>query len=104
MKDKLVNFFLDEEKKRELDILAKREGRTLKEIFTEITEEYLKIHKEGNPQHLITSFQDNEDFMGFPSMAVSLENKRKYLERLDPKMANELFWHIQEWESILKKK
>jgi hypothetical protein len=104
MKDKIVNFFLNEEKKKELDMLAVREGRTLKAIFTELIEEYIKIHKEGNPQHLITSFQDNEDFMGFPSMAITLENKRKYLDKLDPRMINELFWHIQEWGTVINKK
>jgi len=103
MTDKLVNFFFDEEKKRELDILAKREGRTLKEIFTEITDEYLKVHKEGNPQHLITSFQNNEDFMGFPSIAVTLENKRKYADSMPSKLKDELYWHIQEWHNILQR-
>lgn len=104
MKDKLVNFFMSEEKKKELDILSKREGRTLKDIINELIDEYIKVHKEGNPQHTLISYQENEDFSGFPSMAVTLENKRKYIGNLTPKMEKELYWHVQEWYNLLQKK
>jgi len=91
-----------DELKHELDILAARESRTLKEIVTEQIEVYVKTHKEGNPQHLITSSMDNEDFLGFPAIALSPENKRKYLKKMPEDMKLELQGHVQSWLGMIK--
>ena len=104
MSEHLVNFHLDDKIKQELDILAKREGRTLKEIFTELVDDYLKIHKEGNPQHLMSSYLENTEFDGFPSIAIDRQNKEKWfnLESIQDKDITRLFWHIQEYKTILE--
>ena len=104
MSEKLVNFVLDEKLKQELDILSKREGRTLKEIFSELVGDYVKTHKEGNPQHLMDSFLENTDFLGFPSIALSKQNKLKWFDSLSVSDTDKekLFWHIQEYKSILE--
>jgi len=93
---------MDDDLKHELDILAARESRTIKEIVIEQIENYIKTHKEGNPQHLLTQYQANEDFLGFPAIALSPQNKKKYIEKMPKKMIEDLQYHVQEWNGMLK--
>lgn len=99
---KLVNFYMDSDLHHELKILAAREGRSIKDILTEQSEDYIKTHKEGNPQHLITKFTKEEDFMGYPAMAIKTQNKRSYLKKMPKEMREELQYHVQEWAGMLK--
>jgi len=99
---KLMNFQITEELHTELKIMAARESRKMAEIITEQVENYIKVHKEGNPQHLITSSMDNEDFLGFPAIALSPENKRKYLKKMPEDMKIELQGHVQSWLGMIK--
>jgi len=86
----------------EFKILAARESRPASVIINEIMYDYLEVHKEGNPQHLLTNYTDNEDFMGFPAIALSPENKRKYLKRMPEDMKVELQGHVQSWLGMIK--
>ncbi len=109
MAEKLVNFELDTTIKTELDIISKRDGKSLKMIFGEFAREYVKIHKEGNEQHLLTSYTENEDFRGFPSMAIDKINKKNYIQKYLQKdgrlnaMGQELWGHILQWQAELQK-
>lgn len=99
---RLLNLELNEEIHQELKLLAARESRSIKDIVTEQITEYIKVHKEGNPQHLITSSMENEDFMGFPAMAIKTHNKRAYLKKMPEDLKLEMKYHLQEWEGMLK--
>ena len=99
---KLTNFFLEDNLHQDFKILATREGRSIKDILTELIEDYIKQHKEGNPQHLLTSYTENEDFLGFPNITLSIENKRKYIKKMSEEMRLELMYNIQEWSGMLK--
>ena len=101
---KLTNFFLEDNLHQDFKILATREGRSIKDILTELIEDYIKQHKEGNPQHLLTNYTNNEDFLGFPAIALSPENKRKYLKKMPEDMKIELLFNVQEWLGMLKEK
>jgi len=101
---------IDDDLKKELDILSAREGRTLKDIVIEQIKDYVKTHKEGNPQHIMDKFLADEDFIGFPAMAISSEKKKEYVknyliqdgDRLTP-MGQELWAHICDWQESLRK-
>ena len=95
---------LDNNTKKELKELAARESKTIKEIVIEQIINYIKIHKEGNPQHLITNYTENEDFLGFPSMALDISHKKAYVGKMDAKLAQQLFYHVEEWYALLQKK
>jgi len=97
-----MNFSISKDLHNELKIMAARESRKMAEIIIEQIENYIKVHKEGNPQHLITSSMDNEDFMGFPAIALSPENKRKYLKKMPEDMKMELQGHVQSWLGMIK--
>lgn len=99
---KLTNFFLEDNLHQDIKILAAREGRSVKDILTELVEDYLKQHMEGNPQHLLTSYTENEDFIGFPNITLSAHNKRKYLKKMPEDMKIELLYNVQEWLGMLK--
>lgn len=109
MSEKLVNFELDVDIKTELDIISKRDGKTLKVIFNDFAREYVKIHKEGNEQHLLTSYTENEDFRGFPSMGIDYINKKNYIKKYLQKdgrlnrLGEELWGHIIQWQTELQK-
>jgi len=93
---------MDKELQHELKMIAVRESRTIKEILIEQIEAYIKTHKEGNPQHLLTKYTDNEDFLGFPAIALSPKNKRKYLKKMPEDMKLELQGHVQSWLGMIK--
>ena len=84
-------------------MLAAREGRSITDILNELSLDYVKMHKEGNPQHLITSFLQNGQFIGFPSIAISIDKKREYATNMEEKLIQELYTHILEWEGIIKR-
>jgi len=98
----LVNFEYDKEKWQQFRLLAMRESRTVKSIITEVIDEYLKIHKEGNPQHLITLFTENEDIQGFSAVGINNEKKQKWIDK-NPKLKEEMVVKIQEWKFIFEK-
>jgi hypothetical protein len=104
-----VLFYMPKSLKTEIRIIAAREGKSIKEIMNEISAEYAKGHKEGNDQHLITSFQEDEDMVGYPSMATSYDKKKAYVKKHcqeDGKLTDFgkiLFGHISQWHSVLMK-
>ena len=104
-----VYFQMPEKLKRELKILASREGRTIKEILNEQTAKYVKVHKEGNPQHLMTNFTENEDFTGFPAMGIDFLKKKSYIKKYLSKdgrlnhTGKELWGHVNQWLAELQK-
>ena len=100
---KLLNFYIDEQIHKELKILAARENRSITEILNELSIEYVKIHKEGNPQHLITNFMTNGQFIGFPSIAIDIDKKKIYAINMEQNLIPELYRHICEWKGIIKR-
>jgi len=107
--EKLVNFELDVKIKKELDIISKRDGVSLKEILGALVADYVKAHKDGNDQHLMTNFIENEDFTGFPSIAISFMNKKEYVQKYlqaDGRLNTlgvEMWGHVNQWFSELQK-
>lgn len=107
----MVHLFVDieEDLKKEVKILAAREGKTVKEIVISQLMSYVKEHKEGNPQHELTKFIENEDFLGFPSIATDYNTKITYIEKHMQKdgrltqMGKELWGHILQWQKELQK-
>lgn len=108
MEEKLVNFHLDSEIYHDLKMLALRENRTVKDILREEIEDYIKVHKEGNPQHLISKFMENEDFIGFPSIAIDKILKENYIKKncIDEnglnEFGNQLWGHVTQWYYLIK--
>ena len=82
--------------------LARREGTKMSPLLMSLIEDYVSKHQEGNPQHLITHFSNNEDFLGFPAIALNPENKRSYLKTMPEDMKAELLYNVQEWLGMLK--
>lgn len=98
-------FVLDAQTKLELKKIALREGTTLRELLNKAALEYAQAHKEGNSQHLLDSFQNNEDFAGFPSIALDLKGKRKYIAKVltkDTKLKQRMTDHLDQWSGILR--
>lgn len=100
---KLCNFYIDEKLHYELKMLAAREGRSITDILNELSLDYVKMHKEGNPQHLITSYLKNGQFIGFPNISIKTLDKKNYVKNMDKKMIKELYIHVCEWEGIVKR-
>ena len=97
---------IDEKLYQELKILSARENKSIKDILKEEIENYCKIHKEGNPQHTIDTFVLNEDFYGFPSIAIDKKKKAEWInsDRIKEKDLTSLYWHVQEYKTELEKK
>jgi len=79
--EKLVNFFLDEDKKKKLDIISTRDGISLKDIFTELTDDYIKVHADGNAQFTMDKYQD-PDFEAWPAIGANAEKLRSFYMKI----------------------
>jgi len=99
---KMTSFIFEATLLEEFRGMCQREGKSMKEHFEDYMKDHVKVHMEGNPQHLITSSMNNEDFMGFPAMAIKAYNKRSYIKKMPEKMRVELLYHVQEWSGMLK--
>lgn len=105
----LRTFQTDEEQYRLFKSICDREGANVGDKLTELISEYTKKHKEGNPQHLVTKWMDNEDFIGFPTIADDYSKKKAYVLKNcqeDNRLNNfgkELFGHVCQWYEELKK-
>ena len=75
---------ISEEKLKELKILAAKEGTTIKHILESQIDEYLKIHKDGNPQYTIEQFQD-ENFMATPAFYRPFSVWEQYMKNASDK-------------------
>lgn len=66
MSEKLVNFRFDEEKYNELKMLALKERTNVKNLVSQLLDDYIKTHKDGNPQFKLEQFAD-PDFIACPA-------------------------------------
>ena len=66
MEEKLVNFRFEIGMYEELKMLALKEHVTIKSLITRELVDYVKKHKDGNPQFKIDQFQD-PNFMSCPA-------------------------------------
>ena len=105
----LTSFRIIEDVHKDLKLLAIRENKDMATIINELIIDYIKVHKEGNPQHLITSSIENEDFIGFPAIATEYEKKKQYIikncmeeERMND-FGKELWTHVTQWYHLLEK-
>lgn len=109
MGEKPILFNIDEEVKKELAIILARDGGSFKEVMTILVKEYVKLHKEGNSQHLMTTFMENEDAAGYPTIGIDFINKKNYTEKYLQKdgrlnnLGKELWFHVIQWHDILEK-
>jgi len=98
----LINFEVTKEIRDELKILAARESRSIKDILTEVSLDYIKVHTEGNPQHLMDNFLDNIDMRGYPALGAKFEEISNWFETYkdDEKLMQALKFKLQEWNGL----
>ena len=84
MGEKLVNFRTDEEKYNDLRMQALKEHTTVKQLLSDLIDDYLKKHKDGNPQYTIDQFED-PNFVACPAFYRDSEAWRHYLSQADAK-------------------
>jgi hypothetical protein len=83
MSEKLVNFRFDEEKYQELKMLALKERTQVKTLVSKLIEDYLKQHKDGNPQFTIDQFED-PDFVACPAFYRDKNSWKNYMQKATP--------------------
>ena|SRR3990167_10836986 len=84
MSEKLVNFRMDEAKYHDLKMLALKERTEVKALLTGLVEEYLKVHKDGNPQFTLEQFKD-PDFVACPAFYRDGQTWENYMKKAEPK-------------------
>ena len=75
---------IEKEKLKELKLLAAREGTTIKSILEKQIDDYLKVHKDGNPNFTIEQFID-PNFKACPAFFRDRNIWLTYLNSLDEK-------------------
>jgi len=81
--------------------IAEFEHTKLNELQTRLMENYVKVHKSGNPNYKILDFINNKDFIATPAFAASEEQWNTYFRNLGN---NQNSWKIFDYklEEILK--
>ena len=75
---------ISKEKLAELKIQAAKEGTTIRAIIESQIDDYLKIHKDGNPQFTIDQFED-PDFIACPAFYRGGDIWDNYCSKADDK-------------------
>lgn len=83
MSEKFMGVYLDEEKIHDFHLLALKERKKLKELHLEIIEDYLKKHKDGNPQFKLDQFED-PNFMACPAFYRDSFAWESYMKQASP--------------------
>jgi len=85
----LVNFFMNEKLKTDLDVIAARERKTLKEILNGLVESFVKVHGDGNNQYKLTQFS-NDKMMACPALFRPILTWRYWLNNAPEKEVKEV--------------
>jgi len=80
LSEKLINFRWDEEKYQKIKELALKERKDIKDLIGGLLEEYIKEHGDGNPQYMITQFED-PNFMACPAFYRDGDTWKNYLSK-----------------------
>ncbi len=80
---------IPKEKLQELKILAAKDGTTIKAIIESQIDEYLKVHKDGNPQYTLDQFED-PDFVACPAFYRDGTTWENYIKKADTKELSHL--------------
>ena len=62
--------------------LAEREHERINELFTQLMEQYVKVHNAGNPFYSLDHFINNPNFIATPAFAASEESWNAYFKKL----------------------
>jgi len=91
--EKLVNFRFEIGMYEELKMLALKEHVTLKSLISRELTEYVKKHKDGNPQFTIDQFKD-PGFIACPAFYRDALTWEFYCKRQEPKELDKLINQI----------
>jgi len=80
---------IEKEKLQELKIQAAKEGTTIKAIIEQQIDEYLKIHKDGNPQFTLEQFED-PNFIACPAFYRDAAAWESYMKQATPEELDKL--------------
>lgn len=89
LSEKLVNFRFDEEKYNELKMLALKERTNVKSLVSNLLDDYIKTHKDGNPQFKLDQFND-PNFIACPAFYRDGQTWENYIKRAEPKEREKL--------------
>lgn len=81
--EKLVNFRTDEDKYNDLKMLALKERTTVKQLITDLIDDYLKKHGDGNPQYTMDQFED-PNFIACPAFYSDNMKWNNYMQQATP--------------------
>jgi len=82
--EKLVNFRWELGMYEELKMLALKERVTVKDLITRELEDYVKKHKDGNPQFKLDQFKD-PNFMACPAFYRDANTWDSYCKKAESK-------------------
>ena len=89
MSEKFTGVYLDESIIHEFHLLALKEHKKLKELHKQIVEDYIKIHKDGNPQFKLEQFAD-PDFIACPAFYRDGRTWENYMSKATPEEIQKL--------------
>ena len=93
MSEKFTGVYLDEDMIHEFHLLALKERKKLKELHKNIIEEYVKAHKDGNPQFTIDQFAD-PDFLACPAFYRDNRTWNHFLSKQNPQELENFKTHL----------
>jgi len=65
---------------KELENIARREGKKKSEFIVSILEEYVKTHAAGNTTFRLDNWQENPEFQAVPTLFTSYDKWKDYVD------------------------
>lgn len=98
--DKLVNFRWELGMYEELKMLALKEHTTVKALITRELEDYIKQHKDGNPQFKLDQFAD-PNFVACPAFFRDFRYWNHYFSKQTPEELDKFKHQIIQIDKIM---
>ena len=102
MTEKLVNFRMEEDTYQELKMLALKERRPVKVLVSDLIINYVKQHKDGNPQYKLDQFED-PNFIACPAFYSNYQKWLSYYSKATPEELEKLKTHVIMFDKLLGK-
>ena len=102
----VITTYNEDDTIKELKEIARREGTSTQEIMRKLMDDYVKNHKEGNSQMLLTSSIEDPAFQAFPTIGEMLRPERLDKMAVDDlhELRRTLGFRSQEVEAAYKRK
>lgn len=81
--------------------LAKREGKSMSEVITELLLDWFEKHNSGNPAYTLDNWA-GENFLATPAFFADIDSWKEYLSKIPKSKHSEIGYKLSEIEGVFR--